>query len=699
MVIGGKVGMRLGIPLEEYVELNKESQPFSSTEELLQTIQGILLCWIDQEKKGESKREKLLSYWESRAEATKERLPYLEVERRFSLQGFTRFLLWLSIAVELFSGFLEELQERGLCADHGLTLENAFLLYSGACQEDRRQVYALTDPENRINILLFEEGNTAQTTRLLERTVRVKKTVLDFVLGECRSVSTLEGVTNYEKGDCGRLLHDEERYEQCRRFLNTKVGNQADTGKSRLVYLFGESGNGKHFFVRKLSEEKGLVSVNVGFLLERRQVKRDFEYITSFCALQDCYVSLEKIPEEMDQDILEYLVARLSRFLPVVFVVMIKHRRMAEIPNGLSLQLMFSGACREEQKQIWEYFAGQFQCPLFVGHGEELANRYRLTVGEIREILKDLTVRQMTEDAREGLEQGKEVILSRLVDKASMKLQGLAVPLVTNFSKEDLQLPRAQGRILEFTIEAIKNRYLIMEKMKLSTKMPYGQAISILLYGPPGTGKTMTAQVIAKEVGLSLFRVDASKIVDKYIGETEKKLGELFDTAKNTNAILFFDEADSLFAKRTEVSKSTDKYANNEVSFLLQQMEQYDGIMVLATNHSNYFDEAFRRRITYSINLPAPDEETRHRLWLKAFPEGVEIDRDVDFALLAKEHEFTGSSIKYVVQQALYTAAILNCKVNMECIHTGLKLMEERDCLGYKDSRLQGCYTSLLQSD
>ena len=144
------------------------------------------------------------------------------------------------------------------------------------------------------------------------------------------------------------------------------------------------------------------------------------------------------------------------------------------------------------------------------------------------------------------------------------------------------------------------------------------------------------------------------------------------------------------------MSKSTDKYANNEVSFLLQLMEQYEGIMVLATNHSNFFDEAFRRRITYSINLPAPDAETRSRLWRLAFPEGVEIAADVDFDHLAREHEFTGSSIKYVAQQAMFTAAILQSPVTMECIYTGLKLMMERDCQGYKDGSLQACFTRLL---
>ena len=125
-------------------------------------------------------------------------------------------------------------------------------------------------------------------------------------------------------------------------------------------------------------------------------------------------------------------------------------------------------------------------------------------------------------------------------------------------------------------------------------------------------------------------------------------------------------------------------------------MEQYEGIMVLATNHSNFLDEAFRRRITYSVNLPSPDAETRSRLWRLAFPEGVEIGEDVDFGQLAEEHEFTGSSIRYVAQQAMFTAAILQSPVTLECIHTALKLMMERDCQGYKDGSLQGCFTRLL---
>lgn len=681
--------------LELYLDIDQQNSVFSSTEELLGQIQRILIYWLAQTSGGEDvmeETEKLFGYWESRCVETAKqgpKLPYITMREALSLNRFEEFLVWIACIRQLDGEFAAELSGEG--SSEELTLEDAFCLFRRLTVEDMEAEYRLLDPDDRLNVVLFQDWEGEQTERRLQRPVKLKKTALDFLLEQDCGIHELTGITVCLEPDEEPLLQNEELYGQCRDYLE-RIRN----GKSKgVIQLSGAEGAGKSFLLKKLGEPTEFVAVFLGFLLERKNVRRDLREIISYCVLRRKYVALRQLPEKLEPDMLGYFLEVLTEYIPVVCVMTETPLRIRYPGKSCPMEAELPGATREQQMHFWEYYAEKYQCKALCSHGAELANLYRLMPGEIERMVRKLRAR-FGEGTEVSYDEAKDVIVSELMEDAGRKLQGLAAPLVTGFSMEDLQLPGQQMRILKFAISAIRNRYLVMEGMGFGKKMPYGRGISILLYGPPGTGKTMTAQVIAKEVGLTLFRVDSSRIMDKYIGETEKKLGELFETAKNTNAILFFDEADSLFAKRTEVSKSTDKYANNEVSFLLQLMEQYEGIMVLATNHSNFFDEAFRRRITYSINLPSPDAETRSRLWRLAFPEGVEIAEDVDFDQLAREHEFTGSSIKYVAQQAMFTAAILQSPVTLECIHTGLKLMMERDCQGYKDGSLQACFTRLL---
>ncbi len=168
------------------------------------------------------------------------------------------------------------------------------------------------------------------------------------------------------------------------------------------------------------------------------------------------------------------------------------------------------------------------------------------------------------------------------------------------------------------------------------------QGMKVLFAGESGTGKTMGAEVLAAELGLELFRVDLATIVSKYIGETEKNLDRIFEAAQGSNAILFFDEADALFGKRSEVSDSHDRYANIEVAYLLQKMEQYPGAVILATNFRRNIDDAFVRRLDFVIDFPFPEAEDRKRIWKLLLPEEAPLDEDVDVKFLAERFKLSG---------------------------------------------------------
>ncbi|MBR1660464.1 MAG: ATP-binding protein [Oscillospiraceae bacterium] len=188
-------------------------------------------------------------------------------------------------------------------------------------------------------------------------------------------------------------------------------------------------------------------------------------------------------------------------------------------------------------------------------------------------------------------------------------------------------------------------------------KISYGRGLSILFAGAPGTGKTMCAQVIANQLDMELYKINLSQIVSKYIGETEKNLRAVFTEAKNASCILFFDECDALFGKRSEVKDSHDRNANVEVAYLLQQIEEYDGVCILATNLIGNIDAAFMRRITYVVHFPFPDSAARERIYRRMLPERMPREEDIDWRFLAEKFELSGGHIKNIVLSAAFMAA------------------------------------------
>lgn len=222
---------------------------------------------------------------------------------------------------------------------------------------------------------------------------------------------------------------------------------------------------------------------------------------------------------------------------------------------------------------------------------------------------------------------------------------------------EDLILEPAQKQMLRHICDRVAFRDVVMEKWGFGKKAFYGNGLSAVFYGAPGTGKTMAAQVLAGELGMGLYKIDLSRLVSKYIGETEKNLGEVFDQAKKRKAILFFDEADSLFARRSEVSGSNDRYANMETGYLLQRLEEYEGITVLATNLIQNLDDAFKRRIRFFIRFSFPDPAMRLKLWTSMIPQQARLEEPLKLEYYAKRFELTGSDIREVITTAAFLAA------------------------------------------
>jgi hypothetical protein len=285
----------------------------------------------------------------------------------------------------------------------------------------------------------------------------------------------------------------------------------------------------------------------------------------------------------------------------------------------------------------------------------ELSRKYSLGAGAITAGARDAA------NAARLRGEPAEVRFNDLLEGARMQLQHklgtLADRITKTYDWPDLILPEDVIEVLKEMVTFAKFRQKVYDDWGFGTKHSYGRGLSALFSGPPGTGKTMVAGIMARELDMELFRIDLSRVVSKWIGETEKNLGKVFDEAALSHAIILFDEADSLFAKRTEVKSSVDRYANLEVNYLLQRMEAYEGVSILTTNYDENLDEAFKRRLNFRVEFPFPDIEAREKLWPIMLPKQVKPVGDIDWKHLAKRFELSGGNIRNAVLRAAFYAA------------------------------------------
>jgi ATP-dependent 26S proteasome regulatory subunit len=284
--------------------------------------------------------------------------------------------------------------------------------------------------------------------------------------------------------------------------------------------------------------------------------------------------------------------------------------------------------------------------------------------------LNTIVINQIAQEMLPDLEIADEIfarhIWTACANSTRPRMDALAQRLDPKATWDDLVLPIEQTNLLKQIAEQVRQRHTVYEDWGFAAKMNRGLGISTLFTGESGTGKTMAAEVIANELHLNLYRIDLSAVVSKYIGETEKNLRRLFDVGEDGGAILFFDEADALFGKRSEVKDSHDRYANIEINYLLQRMEAYRGLAILATNMKNALDRAFLRRLRFIVDFRFPAVAERKLIWQNVFPPHVPKD-ELDYDRLARLN-ITGGNIHSIALNAAFMAAPDNLKVTMPMV-------------------------------
>ncbi len=328
-----------------------------------------------------------------------------------------------------------------------------------------------------------------------------------------------------------------------------------------------------------------------------------------------------------------------------------------------------------QRLDLWEFFLNAISFPQADDvEIKPLASQFVLTSRQIKDAV--YTAKDTALQRRDSIQRQDLIAAARA--HSSPNLSGLAQKIEPRYDWGDLVLPEDQKSMLQEMVQTVKGRDVVMKEWGVGRKLKASAGVTVLFAGPPGTGKTMAAEVITKDLGLDLYKLDLSMVVSKYIGETEKNLGKIFDEAQSSSAVLFFDEADAIFGKRSEVKDSHDRYANMEVSYLLQRMEEYDGVTILATNLRANMDEAFTRRMQFIVDFPFPDEEERLHIWQTLFPEDLPQSADIDLALFASRFKLAGGSIRNIIVGAAYLAAANDGQVTMNhLLHSTRREMQK----------------------
>ncbi|HEY1867547.1 MAG TPA: ATP-binding protein [Candidatus Cybelea sp.] len=518
----------------------------------------------------------------------------------------------------------------------------------------------------------------------------IEPLLLDFLLGQ-RVVNERQAKPTEEMGLRDLLVHEEER-ARLEDLVTYLLANEANAFHSALVIISGAPGSGRATAVRAICRELGWVArifddaLAAGTVAQALRDARLAGAIPAFkiateqteerCELTAAIAALATLPSPLTFLILD---ADVAPRLPQTSEARVLGVHLA-IPSAHIRTLAWKRALREHALHASELDL------------QTLAAVYPFTVGRIYAAAHAAETESRLRDASAGTRE----LAAACRSQTNHRLDKLAQPLPLRYRWSDIVLPHDELCRLKEIANAVRNRDRVMEGWGFNEKVSSGLGVNAIFFGPSGTGKTMAASILAAELGMAIYRVDLSRVVSKYIGETERNLDALFEEARRSFALLFFDEAEALFGKRSDVKDAHDRYANIEVAYLLQRMEGFEGVTILATNLRKHMDKAFLRRLQFAVLFPLPNVEQRRRIWQQVWPARAQLAPDLDLGFMAERFELTGGHIRNVAMMAAYLACEDGAAIAMK--HAVAATRREFQKLGRATQpSLFGEYAALLQ--
>lgn len=600
--------------------------------------------------------EEMLTFIDERIALTQaQNYPFYEICRKLEFDHFTQFALasaLLSSTQTSYASVYQIVNENASLT--APTVESAARLYFG------RQ-FSITMASSHMSVAL-EHLQPIMDLRVnsnmpFSTVLTPDKRMIDFLFGN----NPLRLDENYQR--FFYMLTDEKE-------LDPIMANRTQLEAMEISYeqgvrifsWYGDEGSGRKFFIKQFCREQGIRAITLNckklFVYDFSFVEKALWAIRRECIFTDaccCLNELDFREDEKEKYIgyMDLAVSKLREHHILIFLMSREKLPLKSVTDEEFTELELPTPGNQEREDCWKYFSKDYGLDKDV-ELPEMATKFLFTPGKIKSALKQ---------AKSFSMMNHEILISRAklfegcYNQMSSELTQKATKVKANFGFEDIVMNASQRETLEHAIDQMNFRKQVYDNWNYTKKYPYGRGLSVLLFGAPGTGKSMCAQVIAHELNLELYRVDLSKVIDKYVGETEKSISMIFREAKKCNVVLFFDECDTLFAKRSDDGGSNQSSNNNKTALLLQEVEAYDGVSVLATNYKHNIDPAFFRRMKYIVEFQFPDVDTREMLWRTTIPKGTPLADDVDIRFLAERFEFVGGNIKNCILNAAFLAA------------------------------------------
>jgi AAA+ superfamily predicted ATPase len=592
------------------------------------------------------------------------------LQRVFGLSSFEIDTLLLCLAPsfdlryeQLYSYLQNDINRKRPCVNLALQL------FGGAGLErlQKLPMFAADAPLLRHRLLEYATDPGNPNPPLLAQTLNVDRTVVNWLLGDYHPAAEL--------GLYVQLVQPSEAGQEA--LLSAQVQSalsQANVLPQALMLFSGPDITAQMLAAHVLGVQQGrplLIGHIDQLVAQGMAADQALQYVLRDALLNNAIAFLPGWDVVLqDRESPPHLLSALMDHPDLVVV----GSRLSWQPQGqdrprVMLPVEFDLPDYAQRQQLWRHFLDTHGVDADELDPVEMAGQFSLATGQIRDAVA--TARNHAIRRGNGVEQDDLFVGARLHSGA--KLGDMARKITPRYGWEDIILPPDQVEILRELVSTVRQRSKVLEEWGLGKKLASSGAVTVLFAGPPGTGKTMSAEVIAKDLGLDLYKIDLSSLVSKYIGETEKNLERIFTEAQSSNAILFFDEADAIFGKRSGVKDAHDRYANLEISYLLQRMETYDGVTILATNLRSNLDEAFLRRLQFAIDIPFPDEKNRLQIWETLFPTTVPRDSDVDLVELARRFRLAGGNIRNILVSAAFLAAADGGTITMQHLLHGTR--------------------------
>ena len=541
--------------------------------------------------------------------------------------------------------------------------------------DERVRFRTLFSPQSILfgsHILRFHD---ADQQHLPARTIKLDDQISNFLLGIDGSDSELGTCTrifNPANAKPGLDVPDDRRSRLSE--ITVNHFRTHDPPLSKLIFhLHGREGLGKKSLAAGICAQLHvlLLIVDVRELLERSQnVEHSLRKIFREGILRPAAIYLDQFDRVLEDEgkrdsFLRVLSSCIDDFAWLTFVGTEKSWEPAGLfqhHRFFTVELPLPDITT--RAELWRVLAAEQGMDLDPASCAELSAKFRLSPGQMRNAL--ITARDRAHLRANDSTITITDVYSGCRSQSNQRLGALSRKLKPSFSWPDIVLPSNSLSQLREICAQMQHRSTVYGSWGFGNKHSLGLGLCVLLFGPSGTGKTMAVEIIANELNLDAYKIDLSTVVSKYIGETEKNLNRLFHEAETSNAILFFDEADALFGRRSEVKDAHDRYANIEINYLLQRMEEFQGLAILATNQRKNIDEAFFRRMHFAVEFPFPDQADRLAIWKQHFPAAAPVANDIDFNFLAGQFNIAGGNIKNIVVNAAFLAAANSGVIGMK---------------------------------